>query len=112
MRRWYDKGMDFAKLLFFLIPTCLLAQSPAAAPAPPAAKAPTQDFDKVILTIGDVKLTVGDFEQLVDTLPDQYRAAARGAGKRQLAEQLVQLRVLSQEARRRKLDQTPMFKKQ
>src|SRR6266571_3212911 len=92
-------------------------KSPAAAspktPAqvkPPAA--PAQAFDKVVLTVGDEKMTAGDFEKFVDALPEQYRAAAKGPGKRQVAEQLVSLKTLAQEARKRKLDQDPSYKSQ
>src|SRR5439155_26751778 len=67
---------------------------------------------KVVLTVGDEKMTVGEFEKFVDTLPEQYRAQARGAGKRQVADQLVGLKTLAQEARKRKLDQDPSYKTQ
>jgi len=43
---------------------------------------------------------------------EQYRAAAKGPGKRQVAEQLVSLKTLAQEARKRKLDQDPAYKAQ
>ena len=105
-----------------LIGGALSAQVPAPKPKtplpvkPPAAAAsstPTaQPFDKVVLTVGDEKMTVGEFEKFVDTLPEQYRAQARGPGKRQIVDQLVSLKALAQEARKRKLDQDPAFKAQ
>jgi peptidyl-prolyl cis-trans isomerase C len=64
----------------------------------------------VILTIGDRKFTEAEFEGLIDALPEQYRAYARGDGKRAFAEQLVQVQVLSSEARAKKLDQDPKIK--
>jgi len=57
-------------------------------------------------------MTAGDFEQLVDALPEQVRAAARGPNKRQFAEQLVRIKILAQEAQRRKLDQSPVVRRQ
>ena len=60
---------------------------PAATPSPAAA--PAQGFDKVVLTVGNEKMTAGEFDKFVDALPEQYRAAAKGPGKRQVAEQLM-----------------------
>lgn len=82
------------------------AQAPQAAPAarPPA------DPDKVVLTVGDQKVTEAQFDDMVSSLPAQYQQMARGAGKRQFAEQMVQVMVLSQEAEKRKMDQDPKLK--
>jgi len=68
--------------------------------------------DKVVLTIGSERVTAGEFEQLVEALPEQYRAAARGPNKRQFAEQIVRVRIMSDEARKRKLDQNPAVQRQ
>ena len=93
----------------------LAAQTPPANPAPalpparlgvPAAK-PAMTPDAVVLTIGEEKVTAGEFDQLVDALPEQVRASARGPNKRQFAEQLVRIKIMSHEARKRKLDETP-----
>src|SRR5207248_5786484 len=63
---------------------------------PPVSAAPNtataQPFDKVVLRVGDEKMTVGEFEKFVDALPEQYRAAAHGPGKRQIVDQLVSLK--------------------
>ena len=85
------------------------AQVPTAAPklAPPITPP-----DKVVLTIGDEKMTAAQFEAFVETLPDQYKAQARGPGKREMVEQLVTIKGLAQEARRRKIDQTAQYKAQ
>jgi len=116
-------------LAFFAGAACLSSQTPApkpvppraapapravatpAAPATPPAAAPAA-FDKVILTVGETKITAGEYEQLVDSLPEQFRAAARGPNKRQFAEQLVRIKILADEAKRRKLDQTPAIQRQ
>lgn len=70
------------------------------------------DPDQVILTIGDEKLTVKEYEATIGALPQQYQGAARGAQKRQFAERLVQLKILSKEAEKRSIDQQPSVKQQ
>src|SRR4051812_24600343 len=96
--------------LLFLMGGALSAQvptpqpkTPAAIPSPAAAAIPP---DKVVLTVGDEKMTAAQFNEFVNSLPEQYRAAALGAGKRQIADQLVNMKALAQEARKRKIDQT------
>ena len=67
--------------------------------------------DPVVLTIGDQKMTQSQFERIVSTLPEQAQAQAKSPeGRRQLADQLVELKVLAQQARAQKLDQTPDVK--
>jgi parvulin-like peptidyl-prolyl isomerase len=73
---------------------------------------PTVPPDRVVLTVGDVKLTFAQFNQIIDVLPEQARAMYRGAGRKQLADNLVKLIVLSEEGKRRKLDQTEAFRTQ
>jgi len=75
--------------------------APAAAPAP----APPSEPEKVVLTIGNEKITEAQFDDMINAIPAQYQAYARGAGKRAFAEQIVQVKVLSQEAEKRKIDQ-------
>ena len=81
----------------------------AAPPAAPAAAAPA-DPNKVIMTVGDQKITAGQFEAMVNAVPAQYQQYARGAGKRAFADQIVQVTVLSQEAEKRRLEQEPKLK--
>ena len=122
------------KFLLFVTPlACLLAQTPPpsttatpAAPAgQPAAKAPTLTLqpafppapavvppDKVVLTVGDEKVTAGELDHLINMIPEQYRNQARTTGRRQFAENVIRLKVMAQEARRRKLDQLPAYKDQ
>ncbi len=81
---------------FLLAGVSVFAQQP-----PPAA-------DPVVVTIGLDKITQSQFEMIVSTLPEQARTQAKTPeGRRQLAEQLVELKVLSREAKARKLDQSP-----
>jgi len=105
---------SFCVSLLILVGSNLPAQVPTPAPTattpvkPATATAP----DKVVLTIGDEKMTAAQFEAFVETLPDQYRAQAKGSGKREVVEQLVTLKGLAQEARRRKIDQSTQYKTQ
>ena len=80
----------------------------------PATKPATQPVDpsKVVITVGDFRMTAGDFEAVIETLPPDTQAMARGPAKRRLAEEFVKLKVLSLEAKRQGLDQTPKFKQQ
>lgn len=67
--------------------------------------------DPVVLTVGDQKITKTEFERIVSTLPENAREQAKTAeGRRQLADQLVELKVLAQAAKAQKLDQTPDVK--
>jgi peptidyl-prolyl cis-trans isomerase C len=101
---------------------CVSAQTPAPTQPPaipparvvitPTAPASAVPPDKVVLTIGDQRMTAGEFDQLIDALPEQVRAAARGPNKRQFAEQVVRIKILSQEAHKRKLDETPAVQRQ
>lgn len=113
-------------MLFLCPAACLLAQTPPpppanATPVPkpsvtlttenPATKVmPTVPPDKVVLTVGNVSLTSAQFDQIIDVLPEQYKPVARGAGRKQFADNLVKVLVLAQEGKRRKLDETTAFK--
>src|SRR5580700_8211882 len=88
-----------------------MSQVPAPPPAPSAPVKPPQP-DKVILTIGATKLTEAQYETLVAALPQQYQTYAHGAGKRQFAESLAQLVILSGEAEKRNLDKEPKVQEQ
>jgi parvulin-like peptidyl-prolyl isomerase len=93
----------------------LVAQGPVQPKptAPPAASfTPAVAPDKVIITAGDLKLTAAQFNQVIELLPEQNRANARGEGRRQFAQELVRVLVLAQEGKRLKIDETPSFKAQ
>src|SRR5580704_1922654 len=101
-------------------PATTPAPKPAAATATPAASAAGADAvkgDTVVLTIGSEKITKAEFEQIfqqvVSQMPPERRGAAQDPqARRQLAEQLAELKALAQEARRLKIDQTPDAKAQ
>lgn len=116
----------FRSLLFFCPAACLLAQTPPPANATPVPKPsvtlsaenpaskvmPTVPPDKVVLTVGDMTLTSAQFDAIIDVLPEQYKPVARGAGRKQFADNLVKVLVLAQEGKRRKLDETATYKSQ
>ena len=62
--------------------------------------------DPVVLTVGSEKITKSQFEQIIDTLPEQQRSVgATPEGRRQLAERVAELKTMAAEARAKKLDQ-------
>ena len=75
-------------------------------------KMPGVPPDRVVLSIGDAKLTAAQFDQLVEALPEQYKNVARGAGRKQFGDNLVRMLVLSQEGKRLKLDETFAYQTQ
>lgn len=117
----------FRSVLLFCPAVCLLAQTPPPkpqnatpvprppiniVPAPSPAPVAVVPPDTVVLTVGDVKMTAGQLDQIVDSLPEQARPMYRGAGRKQLGDNLVKVLVLSQEGRKLGLDQTPAYKTQ
>jgi peptidyl-prolyl cis-trans isomerase C len=84
-------------------PPKLATPAPAPqAPAEPPALAP----NTVVLMVGDLKVTKAEFEAILEGLPEQTRKSAVGPGLRKMAEDLANLKALSSEAKRRKLDQS------
>ncbi len=77
-----------------------------------AASAVPADPGKVVITVGDMKLTAGDFYNFVSVLPPEVQATAKGPGKRGLAEEFVRLKLLANEARMQKLDETSRYQQQ
>ena len=73
---------------------------------------PSVPPDTVVLTVGDTTITAAQFDQIIEALPEQYKAVARGPGRKQFADNVVKVMVLAQEAKKRKLDQTPAFQTQ
>jgi peptidyl-prolyl cis-trans isomerase C len=91
----------------FILAFCaiLSAQTPTPVPMPqPVPGAPAVDPNTVIITVGDHKITAGQYDELVKTLPQQYQEIARGPGRRQFAQNLVELSVLADEATKMNLD--------
>jgi parvulin-like peptidyl-prolyl isomerase len=118
------KLSEFARVLalFGLAATAAMAQQPAPAtpakPAVPAAPAlapvtaPESNLgpDAVVLTVGNLTMTRAQFEVLLAALALNGRPATTPAAKRQVAEQYAELETMAQEARQRKLDESPEVK--
>lgn len=88
---------------------------PAAQPAPPASPnqaEPKVDPNKVVLSVGNEKITAGQCEALIGDLPSQQQQLLRRAGKRMLADELVRIKLFAQEAEKRKLDQNDKVRRQ
>jgi len=71
-----------------------------------------QAGDPVVITFGSVKVTKSEYEQFIAALPPQIQAEAKGPNKRKVAEQYAELRMMADEARKRKIDQVPATKVQ
>ena len=80
-------------------------QSPAPAQKPADGPVVIVAPDTVIITVGNEKITRAQFEDLLAALAETGRPATTPAAKRQVAEQLAELKSMSQEARKRRLDQ-------
>jgi peptidyl-prolyl cis-trans isomerase C len=80
----------------------------AAAPKPLLEQA----ADPVVITAGSLKVTKSEYEAFINALPPQIQAEAKGPNKRKLAEQYAELRMMAEEARKRKIDQKPDIKVQ
>lgn len=68
--------------------------------------------DTVVLTIGDFKLTAGQFDAIAEMLPEPSKLFVKGPGRKKFADQIAKVMILSAEAKRRKLDQSPDFQVQ
>jgi hypothetical protein len=78
----------------------------------PPAPAPHVPPETVVLTIGEEKITAAEFDHMIDMIPEQYRAQMRTSGRRQFADRIVMFKVMSQEATKLKLEDTPAYKDQ
>ena len=118
--------MTLLRILFLSSSTAwLLAQAPppkpASVPQPtvtmtmdnPAPKTmPVVPPDCVVVAVGDLTITAAQFDQIIDALSEQYRAVARGSGRKQFADNVVRIAVLAQEGKRRKLDESSAYRTQ
>ena len=86
-------------------PQEVLSGRPAGAPPTPAVSP-----DTVVLTIGTEKVTAKEFDSYIEGLPEQLRQQARGPLKRQMAEQIVRVKLLSQQAKKSGLAEDPAVK--
>ena len=134
----YHTNMRFPPVLFLAaIGVCMMAQqisqpSPVQPPAqPPAAQQPrmtapdgttlpleiappppTLPADRVVVRVGGIEITAGQLDQILDAYSETQRVFVNGPGRQQFIDQLVRVLTLSQEAKRRKLDQTDRYRNQ
>jgi len=73
---------------------------------------PPVDPNAVVITVGDHTITAAQYELMVKSLSPQYQQIARGPGKRQFAQNLVELSVLSEAAEKAGIDKQPDTKAQ
>jgi len=113
--------MKYCLLLLAAVSTW--AQTPATVPAPKpslaspalgAAKPPAPPQlapDAVVITVGDEKVTRAQFERIMASVPENQRAQFNSpAGRKRLADQLVELKAMAREARTEKLENDPLVK--
>lgn len=96
------------------------AQTPATdrpAPGTPASTPAVQPLPNtevpesaVVLSVGSIKFTRAQYEELLKAMPENIRNQAMGPARRQVAEQVAELEALAQEAAKRKIDQRPEVK--
>ncbi len=117
------KLSEFAPILaLFGFAAASIAQQPSPAtppkpvtPAPPVlapVTTPESNMapDAVVLTIGSLQMTRAQFEVLLSALASNGHPATTPTAKRQVAEQYAELETMAQEARQRKLDESPEVK--
>ena len=75
-------------------------------------EAGTTEPNKVVLTVGNEKITAADVDALISDLSPQQRQVLKAAGKRLLADEIVKMKLLSQEAQKRGLQNSPKIKRQ
>jgi len=97
--------------LFFFVLQAALCASPQTARSAPQASTPkpsqSLSDDRVVLSVGDQKITAAQVEQILQALPPDYRSFYSGQGKRRLAFYILRMKLLSSEAVKEKLDQQP-----
>lgn len=71
-----------------------------------------EEAAKVVIDMGDVRITAGEFMAYIETLPPQYREYARTVNKAKFAEEVVKIKFLAERARREKLDQETTIQSQ
>ena len=75
--------------------------------ASPPIKAESAPGERVVLTIGEEKITAAEIENFIQALPPRYQAFYGGAGKHLLPEYIVAMKLLSAEAVKLKLAERP-----
>ena len=66
----------------------------------------------MVIQVGDIKLTAGQVDLILQAYPENQRMYANGPGRNQFIEQVVRVLLLSEEGKRRKLTETEAYKNQ
>jgi parvulin-like peptidyl-prolyl isomerase len=78
------------------------------APAKPSASGiSAKPSDRVVLSVGDDKMTVQDVGNILNALSPQARAYYGGPGKKDLPQYLIELKILDAEAKKQHLEDQP-----
>src|SRR5437899_1643691 len=118
--------MKFFPALFLGASVCLTAQTPPSQPtltgpngsvtvplpSTAAGDLTSLSKDTVLVQVNDIKITVAEFEMILKVYPDNSRVFIMGPGRQQFFDQLVKTIVLSEEGKRRKLDQDATYQAQ
>ena len=117
---------------------CLMAQTPPQPPStpqstipPPAASdgpsmttpdgvtlplqftpPPVIPPERVVIQVGDVAITSGQMNMILEAYPESQRGYINGPGRAQFIDQVVRVLVLAEEGKRRKIDESEKFKTQ
>jgi peptidyl-prolyl cis-trans isomerase C len=88
------------------------AGAPAPAPVGPKVDLTKVEPDKVVARAGDVQLTAGELNILLQTVPEAQRTQllAQPGALRNVATEIIHAKALAKEAEGRKLDQSPRYK--
>jgi parvulin-like peptidyl-prolyl isomerase len=116
-----QRKLELIGLFAFIVGLALSANAqapavPTSSPAKankvvPSATAVLQSIppDTVVISIGDIKVTAKEVNRILETMPAQFRPFYSGPGKRQLADIIINNKLLFQEAEGRKLqDKDPV----
>lgn len=84
------------------------SQMPSASASASARKLTPELAKKVLVKVGDREITLGDYAATIERMDPFERLRYQSADRRkQLLEEIIQVELLAQEAKRRKLDQQP-----
>jgi peptidyl-prolyl cis-trans isomerase C len=65
--------------------------------------------ERVVIQVGDVKLTAAQLDRILLAYPENQRVWVNGPGRAGFIEQVIRVLLLSQEGKRRKLDETDTY---
>jgi peptidyl-prolyl cis-trans isomerase C len=78
-------------------------QEPA---AQPSGSQPRSD-QRVVISVGELKITAADIDRFLESLPPQFRAYYGGPGRQMLPRYVVQAKILAAEAKKQNLQDRP-----